>query len=145
MPSFLFEESRKNHFVIGGRHHNANHYLKSDETPNRQTRQAHIGLGSFAEIDRVSIQSNILQCLTNISQIFNIAEGIFMHLHNVVILKKIKISYQMSYHIFLVLMNNIVNFASPLFLHLHSFSHPEMHIMQLLYTSTLSKAVRINQ
>lgn len=103
--------------VCYGQHRNANRYLKLDKTPNRQARQAQIGLRSFAEIDRVSIQSNVLQGLSNISQIFNIAEGVFMHLQNVVILKKMEISYKTRYNVSLVLINNVIHL-----LHLRFYS-----------------------
>lgn len=58
-----------------------------NEIPDGYTGQADVSLRGLAEVDGVPVQTDILQCVPDVVEIFQVAECVLMHRLNVVALQ----------------------------------------------------------
>ncbi len=58
-----------------------------NEIPDGYTGQAHIGLRGPAEVDGVAVQTDVLQCVPDVVEVFQVAERVFVHHLNIVTLQ----------------------------------------------------------
>lgn len=59
-----------------------------NEIPNGYTWQADVSLGGLAEVDGVSVQTDVLQCVPDVVEVFQVAERVFVHHLNIVALEE---------------------------------------------------------
>ena len=59
-----------------------------DEIPDGYAGQADVSLWGPAEVDGVSVQTDVLQCVPDVVEIFQVAERVLVHHLNVVTLGK---------------------------------------------------------
>lgn len=57
-----------------------------NEIPDGYTRQAKVSLRGPAEVDGVAVQTNVLQCVPDVVEIFQVAECVLVHHLNIVTL-----------------------------------------------------------
>lgn len=58
-----------------------------DEIPDGYTGQADVSLRGPAEVDGVAVQTDVLQCVPDVVEIFQVAERILVHHLNIVTLQ----------------------------------------------------------
>lgn len=58
-----------------------------DEIPDGYTRQADVSLRGPAEVDGVAVQTDVLQCVPDVVEIFQVAERVLVHHLNIVTLQ----------------------------------------------------------
>lgn len=63
--------------------------LRLNEIPNGYTWQADVGLRGPAEVDGVPIQADVLQCVPDVIEIFQVAERVLVHGLNIVALQQV--------------------------------------------------------
>ena len=61
-----------------------------NEIPDRYTGQADVSLRGPAEVDGVAVQTDVLQCVPDVVEIFQVAERVLVHHLNIVTLQKKK-------------------------------------------------------
>lgn len=62
--------------------------LRLNEIPDGDTWQADVGLRGPAQVDGVPVQTDVLQCVPDVIEILQVAEGVLMHGLNIVALQK---------------------------------------------------------
>lgn len=59
-----------------------------NEFPDGYTWQADVSLRGLAEVDGVAVQTDVLQCVPNVVEIFQVAERVLVHHLNIVTLEE---------------------------------------------------------
>lgn len=57
-----------------------------DEIPDGDAGQADVGLRGPAEVDGVAVQTDVLQCVSDVVEVFQVAERVLVHRLNIVTL-----------------------------------------------------------
>lgn len=62
--------------------------LRLNEIPDGDAWQADVGLRGPAQVDGVPVQTDVLQCVPDVIEILQVAEGVLVHGLNIVALQK---------------------------------------------------------
>lgn len=66
-------------------------YVWLNEIPNGYAGQADVSLRGPAEVDGVAVQTDVLECVPDIVEIFQVAKGVFVHHLNIVTLQQMTV------------------------------------------------------